>query len=227
METRRKLRALSLTPHLHPLPFLHVVSMEQRHPLRPLHMVPAKQIHTLVIAEQSRAISNGRKQRIEATIEERRHLEIQIHETTFIPIDRRGFNHLFPLLLRFLQLSNLFLLQLVPNQINLVPKISAKRRVEFRMVFIHRIFHQLFAPIHLRHDKRQAFPVLTPTRNMIGMQSLFTSTPTAQRPRMFEYFFNRIQRNRSAQPRILLRLHLYLFQSLVHFSIIPSNGIAI
>lgn len=192
METRRKFRALPLALHLHPLPFLHIVSMEQRHTLRPLHMIPAKQIYSLVVAKQSRTISNSRKQRIKTTIEERRHLEIQIHEATLIPIDRRGFNHLLPLLLRFFQLSNLFLLQLVPNQINLVPKISAKRRVEFRMVFIHRIFHQLFAPIHLRHDKRQIFPVLTPTSNVIGMQSLITSTPTAQRPRLFEYFFNRI-----------------------------------
>lgn len=101
--------------------------MKKRKTLISLLMISSQKIYLLIIPEESSIIPNRRKQRIKASIGQRKQLKRCLHKCILIPLNGSDLYKFLPLILYFLQLSNLLLPHKILPHLNLLSKVGAKR----------------------------------------------------------------------------------------------------
>ena len=119
-------------------------------------MVPTHQVKIFIIRKKGGTIPQRREQRIEASVKQRRHLEIPF-EVSLISLQRLHLYWTATLLFNFLELSDFLLPQFISRHGQLVPQVATESRVEFAVVVVDGGAEEIFAVVHLDGDGGEGF----------------------------------------------------------------------
>ena len=181
---------LALGLDLDPLFSLQVVGVEKGQSLPCILVVASQKIDLLLAAEQGGVVPDGREERIEASVDEGVHPEVEVQVGILVPVDGRGFDEGDPLLLYLLEFGNFFLPQLIPGEAHFALEVPAKGGVQFAVVFIHGGLQIGSIPVHFEHYFGEGFILLRKFALLVEEGRLFSCLHPAEGQSFPQQFLN-------------------------------------